>query len=223
VKKDVTDALDGYAEMGHGWPIFPIYKDLVQVLAQTGQTHIATLTTTFGGPKGRTYFFTRRNYHNDTKLRRFMPHTKVDETNLRQPSWYADSQYIFVDHAYGIKKMMDAGVSVAMGAHGDFNGLGYHWELEMHAMGGIPMRKLLEAATINGAKSIGLEQDIGSIEVGKLADLQVLDRNPLDNIANTLSIRYVMKNGRLYEASTLDEVWPRQQKFPAFWWWSDDH
>lgn len=210
VKKYVTDAIDGYPEMGHGWPIFPIYKDLVELMAQTGMTHTATLTTTFGGPKGRSYFFTRKNFHDDPKLRRFMPHSYIDRQALRQSNWYADEQFIFTDHAKGIKKMLDAGVNVAIGGHGDFPGLGYHWELEMHAMGGVPLHDLLRAATINGAKAIGLEEDLGSIEPGKLADLQVLDANPLESIENTRSIRYVMKNGRLYDGHTLDELTGRE-------------
>ena len=72
--------------------------------------------------------------------------------------------------------------------------------------------------TIFGAEAIGLQADLGSIERGKFADLQVLDANPLEDIANTTSIRYVMKNGRLYEAETLNEIWPRQRKLPVMWW-----
>jgi hypothetical protein len=41
-----------------------------------------------------------------------------------------------------------------------------------------------------------------------------MDRNPLENIRNTNSVRYVMKNGRLYDGNTLDEVYPRQKKAP---------
>jgi imidazolonepropionase-like amidohydrolase len=77
----------------------------------------------------------------------------------------------------------------------------------------------LRAATLHSADAIGLAKDIGSLEVGKMADLQVLDQNPLDRLENSTSIRYVMKNGRLYEAETLTEVWPRQRALPAEWWW----
>jgi hypothetical protein len=74
-------------------------------------------------------------------------------------------------------------------------------------------------ATIDGAKIIGFDQDLRSIEAGKLADLVLLDRNRLDDIRNTNSVRYVMKNGELYDAETMDQVWPVQRKLPRFWWW----
>jgi imidazolonepropionase-like amidohydrolase len=90
------------------------------------------------------------------------------------------------------------------------------------AMGGMPVHEVLRSATMVGARAIGHADDLGSIQPGKLADLQVLDANPLENIRNTNTVRYVMKNGRLYDASTLDEVWPRQRKLPTTQWWMAD-
>jgi imidazolonepropionase-like amidohydrolase len=84
--------------------------------------------------------------------------------------------------------------------------------------GGLPEHDALRAATISGAEAIGLATDLGSIEPGKLADILVLDRNPLENIRNTNTVRMVMKNGRLYDADTLAEVYPRQRPAPEFYW-----
>jgi hypothetical protein len=89
----------------------------------------------------------------------------------------------------------------------------------MMQSGGMTPHQVLRAATLHGADAVGLARDLGSLEVGKLADLQVLDRNPLVDIHNTNSVRYVMKNGRLYDGNTLDEVWPRVKPLPAQWWW----
>ena len=82
--------------------------------------------------------------------------------------------------------------------------------------------EVLRAATIGGSKTIGRDAEFGSLEPGKFADLIVLDGNPLDDIRNTLSIEDVMKNGRLYDANTLDEIWPRQRALPPLWFQTED-
>ena len=87
------------------------------------------------------------------------------------------------------------------------------------ASGGMRNHDALRMATLHSADAIGLAKDIGSLEVGKLADLQVLDANPLDDLRNSTKIRYVMKNGRLHDAATLNEIWPRQRTLPTQWWW----
>ena len=107
---------------------------------------------------------------------------------------------------------------MGIGSHGQLQGLGMHWEMWMMATGGMTNMQVLQAATMSGAWAIGMEKDLGSLEAGKMADLLVLDANPLDDIHNTNTIRYVMKNGRLYEGDTLDEIYPRQRKLPALLW-----
>jgi hypothetical protein len=115
--------------------------------------------------------------------------------------------------------VVKAGGHVGLGGHGQRQGVQCHWEMWAIASGGMTPHDVLKIATINGAQAIGFEKDLRSLEPGKLADLLVLDRNPLDNIRNTAAIRYVMKNGELYEADTLDQVWPARKKLPRQYWW----
>jgi hypothetical protein len=220
-KKNMTEAMDGYAGIEHTLPIAPQYKDAVTLFAESGTTWTPTLVVQYGGPWAENYWYETTNVVDDPKVNRFMPRHVVEEKTLRRPGWWAPSAYSFPLFAAQAAKIVAAGGRVGLGSHGQFQGLGAHWELWNIASGGMPRHDVLRVATIFGAEAIGLGRSLGSIEPGKLADLQVLDRNPLDDIRNTNSVRYVMKNGRLYDGDTLAEVWPRQRRLAGLWWWQD--
>ena len=156
--------------------------------------------------------------HGDSKLRRFTPHADLDRTVLRRP-WFHEQEYSVPLAAKALADIVAAGGKVGLGGHGQRQGIGCHWELWAIASGGMPAHEVLKVATIYGAEALGMAKDLGSLEQGKLADLIVLDRNPLEDIRNTNSIRYVMKNGELYDGDTLDQIWPQPKTLPRQYWW----
>jgi Tol biopolymer transport system component/imidazolonepropionase-like amidohydrolase len=221
-KMNLTEALDGYPGHEHSYPIMPLYRDAVQLIAQSGITYTPTLLVSYGGPFSENYFYEHYDIHDMPKVRRFIPHEEIDQRAERRDGWFRDNQYVFPQIAASANAILQAGGNVGLGGHGQLDGLGDHWELWAMAAGGMKPHDVLRVATINGAHGLGMDQDLGSLEPGKLADLIVLDANPLEDIHNTNTIRYVMKNGRLYDGFTLDEVWPRQRPLPAPWWWGRD-
>jgi Tol biopolymer transport system component len=220
-KKNLTEAMDGYAGSEHTLPIAPLYKDVLTLYANSGTTWTPTLIVQYGGPWAENYWYEHSDVEGDAKLNRFTPRDVVERKTLRRPGWWAPSQWSFQLFAEQAAKMVAAGGRVGMGSHGQLQGLGAQWEVWNIASGGMPRYDVLRVATIFGAEALGHEKDLGSLEAGKLADLQVLDKNPLDDIKNTNTIRYVMKNGRLYDGNTLAEIWPRQRQIARLWWWGE--
>ncbi len=218
---DLTHVIDGFSGAEHQFPIFPLYKDVTTLVAQSGVFYTPTfIIEGYGGPGTENYFYQTMNVHDDPKVRRFIPPNIIEKKSTRM-TWFRKDEYSYPQGAAGAGAILRAGGKVCVGGHGEFQGLSYHWELWSLQAGNISNLEALRAATLNGAEAIGLAQDLGSIEPGKLADLIVLRKNPLDDIRNTLTIRYVMKNGELFEGDTLNEVWPERKPLPPLWWWND--
>ncbi len=221
LKMDLTHFIDGFNGNEHTLPILPLYKDVVDFVAQSGTGYTPTLIVAYGSPWGENYFYENTEVHDDAKLNHFTPHNVIDAKTKRRPFWFRKDEYSYPKLAAQAVKVLRAGGHVGIGSHGQLQGLGYHWEMWNLASGGAKPIEVLRAATLHGAEIIGLAQDVGSIEPGKLADLVILDKNPLEDIHNTNTVRWVMKNGELFEGDTLNEVWPEKKALPPMWWMTE--
>jgi len=222
LKLNLTHVIDGFHGNEHTLPITPLYKDVVQMFAQSGIAETPTLIVNYGGPFGENYFYESTNVHDDVKLNHFTPHRILDEKTKRREGWFSKDEYAFPKLAAQMAKLERAGGLVGVGSHGQLQGLGYHWEMWMLSSGGMTPMEVLRCATVNGSHIVGRPQDIGSIEPGKLADLLILDKNPLEDIHNTNTVHWVMKNGELFEGDTLDQIWPEQKKLEPLFFWNYD-
>jgi hypothetical protein len=186
---------------------------------------------------GENYYYQHTRPWEEPKVKLYVQETTSGYSPLRTP--YSAPAYVrgmstihAADELYDIgfravarstKKLDDAGATINVGSHGQIFGLAMHWEMWLMAQGGMSSHRILRAATINGAKTLALDAQIGSLEKGKLADLIVLDKDPLDDIKNTNTVRYTIVNGRLYDALSLNEIGNHDRPRTRFYWELPDY
>jgi imidazolonepropionase-like amidohydrolase/Tol biopolymer transport system component len=216
--------LDGHTGIEHNIPIATLHDDVVQLWAASKTGYTPTLIVNYGGLSGEYYWYQTTNVWEDKKLLTYTPRSIIDARSRHRtmaPMKEYENGHILVSKS--CKKLADAGVKVNLGAHGQLQGLGVHWELWMLAQGGMTNLEALRAGTLNGANYLGIQDQLGSLEAGKLADLIVLDRNPLEDIQNSNSVVYTMINGRLYDTQTMNEIGNYNKPRTAFYWEINDY
>ena len=217
-KQNITHAMDGFSGNEHAIPTAPLYKDVTQLFAQSGIAYTPTLLVAFGGPLPIYRFMVEQNPFENKKLKYFFPNDDLYRGTSTRLLYFRKEDHHVETVAASSNDIHLQGGLVSLGGHGEMQGLQNHWEMWLLASGGMKNHEVLKVATLNSAKAIGLEQDLGSIEKGKLADLLILDKDPLEDIHNSTSLVAVMKNGVLHDAATLDIQWPEKAPAKVPWW-----
>ena len=216
---NLTMIIDGHTGIEHNIPVAPVYKDVLELWSASEVGYTPTLLVNYGGVNAEFYWYQKTNVWEDEKLLTFTPRGIIDSRSRRRmmipEEEYENSHKLTSRTATALA---ERGVKVHMGAHGQLQGLGAHWELWSIQQGGMSNLEALKTATIYPAQYIGAGNDIGSLKVGKMADLIVLEKNPLEDIQNTNSLIYTMINGRLYDSNTMNEVGNHPKKRKPFYW-----
>ncbi len=193
---------DGIQAIEHALPIAPLYADVKQWMAASrskdsfGSAYTPTLLVAYGGMGGENYFYQHENPRDNARLLRHHPRRLLDARAWRPGLMAADEDWNHMQVAREAAAMARDGVLVTLGAHGQLQGLGAHWELwALASEGAMTPLEALSAATLQGARYLGLEDQLGTVTAGKLADLVVLDADPRADIRNSDDIFLVIKNG----------------------------
>jgi imidazolonepropionase-like amidohydrolase/Tol biopolymer transport system component len=197
--------IDGHTGIEHALPIANVYDDVKQLWSQTQVGYTPTLNVAYGGLDGEHYWYARTDVWTHPLLSRLVPKSLLQARGVRRLS-APDEDFNVLRVAKTATELQRAGVPANIGAHGQREGLGAHWEMWMFALGGMTPLEAIRTATLNPARYIGLDRDIGSLEVGKLADLVIISGDVLADIRQSDQISHVMQNGRLFEVPSMNEV-----------------
>ncbi len=197
--------IDGHSGIEHSIPVANIYDDVKQLWSQTKVAYTPTLVVGYGGIWGENYWYQHSNVWQHPLLKKWVPNDILERRSVRRPM-APEEDYNHFNNARVATELHNLGVETHIGAHGQREGLGAHWEMWMYAQGGMSPMNILKVATIEGARYLGMEREIGSLKSGKLADLVILNVNPLDNIYASDKVFATMINGRLFKSETLEEM-----------------
>ncbi|MGP1722176.1 amidohydrolase family protein [Shewanella frigidimarina] len=196
---------DGHTTVEHSLPAASIYNDIKQFWSQTEVHYTPTLVVAYGGISGEHYWYDKTDVWAHPRLSMYVPHDILDARSMRRTT-APDEHYNHFNVARVANELNNIGVKPNIGAHGQREGLAAHWEMWMFAQGGMSNMEVLKTATINPAVTFGMDHQLGSIKVGKLADLIVIDGDPLADIRTTDKVTYTMVNGKLFNSETMNQL-----------------
>ncbi len=213
---NMTMVADGHTGIEHSLSVGAIYDDVIQFWGSSRVGNTPTLGVAYGGIQGEDYWYEHTDVWANERLLNYVPREEIDARSRRRQK-APEGEYNHILTARVVNALDQAGVPIMLGAHGQREGLAAHWEMWMFEQGGMSPHRALIAGTINGARYIGMEADLGSLEAGKLADLIVLEENPLENLRSSELVRYVMVGGRIFDALSMNELAGEKLQRKPFW------
>lgn len=229
LKEAMNRIMDGYTAIEHSPFIAPIYKDVAAFIARSGLNFTPNVIS-----DGGINAISEASGVLMREMRRESPEDTLKYARFRWPDYYEGAigdlsepirltlnQLRVGRAARGAAKVIHEGGTVSIGSHNP-PGIFSQWEMWLIHRGGASSMEVLRAATINGAKKIGIDLDVGSLEVGKLADFVVLTVNPLNDVRNTNRIRFVVFDGTIYDGDTMTKLWPEYRPLPRMGWQTED-
>jgi len=216
LQHNLTMVIDGHTTLEHSIATAKVYDDIKQLWSQSAMAYTPTLGVAYGGISGENYWYDTTDVWLHPRLSKYVPSEFLDPRSMRRPKAPLH-HYNHINVAKVAKEMQDLGIKVNAGGHGQREGLAMHWEMWMMAQGGMTPLQALRTATISPAQTLGLADQLGSIKVGKLADLIVVDGDVSQDIRLSDKVRYTMVNGRLYNAETMNEIGNYDNKRAKFY------
>jgi imidazolonepropionase-like amidohydrolase/Tol biopolymer transport system component len=205
LQHNLTMIVDGHTTLEHSIPVANVYDDVKQLWSQSNMAYTPTLVVAYGGIWGENYWYDTTDVWLHERLSKYVPSDFLQPKSMRRPKAPLN-HYNHINVAKVAKELQDIGIKVNAGGHGQREGLAMHWEIWMMAQGGMSPLQALKTATIAPAQTLGLDSQLGSIKVGKLADLIVVDGDVSQDIRQSDKVIYTMLNGRLYNAATMNEI-----------------
>ena len=216
LQHNLTMVVDGHTTLEHSISTAKIYDDIKQLWSQSDMAYTPTMGVAFGGIAGENYWYDTTDVWKHPRLSQYVPSEFLDPRAMRRPK-APHNHYNHINVATVATELQKLGVLINSGGHGQREGLAMHWEMWMMAQGGMTPLQALKTATINPAKTLGLDSQIGSIKVGKLADMIVIDGDVAADIRLSDKVVYTVINGRLYDAETMNEIGNYDNKRQAFY------
>ena len=215
---NMTMIVDGHTGIEHTLPVQTAYDDVMDLWRGTNVGYTPTLCVAYGGLSGENYWYEVDDLFLHPRLREFIPpHVLTPRSRRRSKAPLEDYNHIKV--AQIAANVVAQGGMAQAGGHGQLNGVCTHWELWSFVQGGMSPMDALRCGTLFGAKYLGLDGDIGSLEEGKLADIVVIESgaDPTKNIRDSEKIEFTIANGRVFRSDRMNELGSKSPRPPFYW------